>query len=52
MVHPASVSAYFFSHPGSTYFNLGKINSDQLEDYAKRKNMSTKEAARWLAPNL
>ena len=52
MVPPASVSGYIFSHPGSTYFNLGKINSDQLEDYAKRKNMSIKEAARWLAPNL
>jgi 5-methyltetrahydrofolate--homocysteine methyltransferase len=52
MVPPASVSGYIFSHPGSTYFNIGKINSDQLEDYAKRKNMTIKEAARWLAPNL
>ena len=52
MVPPASVSGYIFSHPASAYFNLGKINSDQLEDYARRKNMSVKEAARWLAPNL
>jgi 5-methyltetrahydrofolate--homocysteine methyltransferase len=52
MVPPASVSGYIFSHPGSTYFNIGKINTDQLEDYAKRKNMTIKEAARWLAPNL
>ncbi len=52
MVPPASVSGYIFSHPKSTYFNIGKINSDQLEDYAKRKNMTIKEAARWLAPNL
>ncbi len=52
MVPPASVSGYIFSHPGSVYFNIGKINSDQLEDYAKRKDMTFKEAARWLAPNL
>jgi len=52
MVPPASVSGYIFSHPGSTYFNIGKINSDQLEDYARRKKMTIKEAARWLAPNL
>ena len=52
MVPPASVSAYIFSHSGSSYFNIGKINTDQLEDYAKRKNMTINEAARWLAPNL
>ncbi|MDO9340136.1 MAG: methionine synthase [Bacteroidales bacterium] len=52
MVPPASVSGYFFSHPGSTYFNIGKISPDQLKDYALRKNMTINEAARWLAPNL
>jgi 5-methyltetrahydrofolate--homocysteine methyltransferase len=52
MVPPASVSGYIFSHPGSTYFNIGKINSDQLEDYAKRKNFTIDEAAKWLSPNL
>ncbi len=52
MVPPATVSAYVFSHPGSTYFNVGKIGPDQLKDYAERKNMSINEAARWLAPNL
>lgn len=52
MIPPASVSAYVFSHPGSTYFNIGKIGSDQLKDYAERKNMNINEAARWLAPNL
>ncbi|HKK41256.1 MAG TPA: methionine synthase [Bacteroidales bacterium] len=52
MVPAATVSAYVFSHPGSTYFNIGKIGRDQLEDYAKRKNMTTDEAAGWLAPNL
>lgn len=52
MMPPASVSGYVFSHPGSTYFNLGKIDSDQLKDYAKRKNFTNDEAAKWLAPNL
>jgi 5-methyltetrahydrofolate--homocysteine methyltransferase len=52
MVPPASVSGYFFSHPGSTYFNIGTINKDQLKDYATRKNMTIEEAAKWLAPNL
>ena len=52
MAPPASVSGYFFSHPGSTYFNIGKIGQDQLKDYASRKNMKIDEAARWLAPNL
>jgi len=52
MVPPASVSGYFFAHPGSAYFNIGKIGPDQLKDYALRKNMTINEAARWLAPNL
>jgi len=52
MIPPASVSGYIFAHPGSTYFNLGRINTDQLNDYAKRKNFSSEEAAKWLAPNL
>jgi 5-methyltetrahydrofolate--homocysteine methyltransferase len=52
MVPPASVSGYFFAHPGSAYFNIGKIGHDQLKDYALRKNMTINEAARWLAPNL
>ncbi len=52
MIPPASVSGYIFSHPGSAYFNIGKINSDQLKDYAVRKNITIEEAARWLAPNL
>jgi len=49
---PATVSGYIFSHPASSYFNIGKIGSDQLRDYAARKNMTVEEAARWLAPNL
>ncbi len=49
---PASVSGYIFSHPESSYFNVGKIGQDQLEDYASRKNMTIEVASRWLAPNL
>jgi 5-methyltetrahydrofolate--homocysteine methyltransferase len=52
MVPPASVSGYFFAHPGSTYFNIGKIGQDQLKDYAKRKNFTNEEVAKWLSPNL
>jgi 5-methyltetrahydrofolate--homocysteine methyltransferase len=52
MTPPAAVSGYVFSHPASSYFNVGKIGPDQLKDYAERKNMTVDEAARWLAPNL
>ena len=52
MMPPAAVSGYIFSHPLSSYFNVGKIGEDQLRDYASRKNMTVEEAARWLAPNL
>ncbi len=52
MTPPATVSGYIFSHPASSYFNIGKIDRDQLADYAVRKGMTTEEAARWLAPNL
>jgi 5-methyltetrahydrofolate--homocysteine methyltransferase len=52
MIPPASVSGYFFAHPGSTYFNIGKIGNDQLKDYASRKKMTIEEMAKWLAPNL
>jgi 5-methyltetrahydrofolate--homocysteine methyltransferase len=49
---PASVCGWYFAHPQSHYFGLGKIAKDQLEDYAKRKNMTNEEAERWLRPNL
>ncbi len=52
MIPTSSVCGYIFSHPDSSYFNIGKIGKDQLEDYASRKNMTINEAARWLAPNL
>ncbi len=52
MVPVSAVSAYVFSHPAATYFNLGKIGEDQLKDYAERKKMTRDEAARWLSQNL
>jgi len=48
----ASVSGWYFAHPQSQYFNVGKIAKDQVEDYAKRKGISVSEAKKWLAPNL
>jgi 5-methyltetrahydrofolate--homocysteine methyltransferase len=52
-MHPAAaVSGFYFSHPESRYFTVGKIGRDQLESYAGRKGMSLAEAERWLAPNL
>jgi len=52
MLPAASVSGYYFWHPESRYFGLGRIGRDQLEDYAARKGWSIAEAERWLAPNL
>jgi 5-methyltetrahydrofolate--homocysteine methyltransferase len=52
MLPAASVSGMYFSHPESRYFAVGKINRDQVEDYARRKGMSPDEAEKWLAPNL
>ncbi len=48
----ASVSGLYFSHPQSLYFGVGKIDVDQVEDYAKRKGMGQAETERWLAPIL
>jgi 5-methyltetrahydrofolate--homocysteine methyltransferase len=48
----SSVSGLYFSHPESFYFGVGKIERDQVEDYAARKGMSTAETERWLAPVL
>lgn len=52
MYPAASVSGWYFSHPESKYFGLGKITNEQMKDYAKRKGMTTEEASRWLAPVL
>jgi len=48
----ASVSGLYFSHPDSAYFGVGKIERDQVEDYALRKNWSIAQAEKWLAPIL
>ncbi len=48
----SSVSGYYFAHPQSSYFGLGKIKIDQVKDYAARRGISEAEAIKWLAPNL
>ncbi|QCQ98638.1 methionine synthase [Brevundimonas sp. SGAir0440] len=52
MTPPASVSGLYFGHPGSHYFGVGKIDLDQVEDYARRKGWDVPTAERWLAPIL
>lgn len=52
MTPPASVSGLYFGHPGSHYFGVGKIDRDQVEDYARRKGWDVGTAERWLAPIL
>ncbi len=52
MTPPASVSGVYFSHPASLYFGVGKIERDQVADYAKRKAMPLKEVEKWLSPIL
>ncbi len=52
MFPTAAVSGWYFSHPESRYYAVGKINRDQVEDYADRKGMDLSEAERWLSPNL
>ncbi|MCE2756594.1 MAG: methionine synthase [Bacteroidota bacterium] len=52
-MYPASsVCGWYFAHPSSKYFGVGKINKDQLVDYAARKGMSIEEAEKWLRPIL
>ena len=52
-MYPASsVSGWYFAHPDSKYFGIGKINRDQVEDYARRKNMTVEDTERWLRPVL
>jgi 5-methyltetrahydrofolate--homocysteine methyltransferase len=48
----ATVSGYYFSHQNSKYFSVGKIQDDQILDYSKRKNKSTKEIEKWLRSNI
>jgi 5-methyltetrahydrofolate--homocysteine methyltransferase len=50
MYPTAAVSGWYFSHPEASYFQLGRIDADQVTDYARRKGISVAEAERWLAP--
>jgi 5-methyltetrahydrofolate--homocysteine methyltransferase len=52
MYPAASVSGFYFSHPESKYFAVGKIGRDQVEDYSRRKGLDLRIVERWLAPNL
>ena len=48
----SSVSGWYFNHPDSKYFGVGKIGRDQIEEYAKRKNFTVAETEKWLGPYL
>ena len=52
MLPAASVSGYYFSHPESHYFGIGKINKDQVENYASRRDATIEQAEKWLQPSL
>ena len=52
MLPASSVSGFYFSHPESSYFATGKVDRDQVEDYARRKGMDMETVERWLAPVL
>ena len=52
MFPTAAVSGWYFSHPNSRYFGLGKINYDQVRNYAQRKGVDIKIMEKWLSPNL
>ena len=52
MFPTAAVSGWYFSHPESRYFSVGKIGRDQVKNYASRKGWTLAEAERWLSPNL
>jgi 5-methyltetrahydrofolate--homocysteine methyltransferase len=52
MYPTAAVSGWYFSHPGSQYFVVGRITREQVDDYAKRKGWTREQTERWLAPNL
>ncbi len=52
MTPTAAVSGWYFSHPEARYFGVGRLDRDQVADYAQRKGWTTAEAEKWLAPNL
>ena len=52
-MNPAStVGGYYFAHPEAKYFSVGKVQDDQIKDYAKRKNMSIENVEKWLCSNI
>jgi len=52
MFPTAAVSGFYYSHPESSYFAVGKVGRDQIEDYAARKGMPVQRVERWLASVL
>ena len=52
MLPAASVSGLYFANPQATYFSLGKIQEDQVEDYSRRKGQSVEQTQKWLSVNL
>jgi 5-methyltetrahydrofolate--homocysteine methyltransferase len=52
MYPTASVSGYYFGHPQSKYFGLGKITEEQVKNFAERKGIKFEEASKWLSPNI
>ncbi|GAC1570998.1 MAG: hypothetical protein NVS3B3_24800 [Aquirhabdus sp.] len=52
MIPGAAVSGFYFAHPESKYFSVGKIADDQVVDMAARRGVAKDEVERWLAPNL
>jgi 5-methyltetrahydrofolate--homocysteine methyltransferase len=52
MYPTAAVSGWYFSHPDARYFQVGRIDADQVADYARRKGLALEEAERWLAPSV
>ena len=52
MMPTAAVSGFYYSHPDSSYFSVGKVSQDQVEDYARRKHMPLATVERWLASIL
>ena len=52
MTPAASVSGLYFAHPEASYFSVGRLGHDQVEDYARRRGVGVEEAERWLSANL
>ena len=52
MMPAASVSGFYFAHAQASYFGVGRIGRDQVEDYARRKGVAVAQVERWLATNL